>query len=260
MEYVARDAGFMFERHPVAPEHNHMRAATKTGTTICGLVFSSGIVLGADTRSTNGETVADKDCAKIHFIARNIYCCGAGTAADTEAITGLVSSELLLHRSLSDRASKVVTTLTMLKEHLFRYQGHIGAALILGGVDTSGPHLFSVYPHGSSDSLPYAAMGSGSLAAISVLENGYHDGMSEDEAKKLIVRAIRSGIFNDLGSGSNVDLCVITQSGAKEYRNYEEHNVRSSDVRERTSVNDSVELNNANISTSTSVTVPVNTE
>ena len=115
---------------------------------------------------------------------------------------GLASSELLLHRSLSDRASKVVTTLTMLKEHLFRYQGHIGAALILGGVDTSGPHLFSVYPHGSSDSLPYAAMGSGSLAAISVLENGYHDGMSEDEAKKLIVRAIRSGIFNDLGSGS----------------------------------------------------------
>ena len=88
MEYVARDAGFMFERHPVAPEHNHMRAATKTGTTICGLVFSSGIGLGADTRSTNGETVADKDCAKIHFIARNIYCCGAGTAADTEAITG----------------------------------------------------------------------------------------------------------------------------------------------------------------------------
>ena len=173
---------------------------------------------------------------------------------------GLVSSELLLHRSLSDRASKVVTTLTMLKEHLFRYQGHIGAALILGGVDTSGPHLFSVYPHGSSDSLPYATMGSGSLAAISVLENGYHDGMSEDEAKKLIVRAIRSGIFNDLGSGSNVDLCVITQSGAKEYRNYEEHNVRSSDVRERTSVNDSVELNYANISTPTSVTVPVNTE
>ena len=94
---------------------------------------------------------------------------------------------------------------------------------------------------------------------IDILHLGQTD-MDPNEAKKLIVRAIRSGIFNDLGSGSNVDLCVITQSGAKEYRNYEEHNVRSSDVRERTSVNDSVELNNANISTSTSVTVPVNTE
>jgi 20S proteasome subunit beta 2 len=46
-----------------------------------------GIVLGADTRSTSGSTVADKNCEKIHFIAPNIYCCGAGTAADTEAVT-----------------------------------------------------------------------------------------------------------------------------------------------------------------------------
>lgn len=47
-----------------------------------------GIVLGADTRSTAGSTVADKNCEKIHFIAPNIYCCGAGTAADTENVTG----------------------------------------------------------------------------------------------------------------------------------------------------------------------------
>ncbi len=45
-------------------------------------------MLGADTRSTNGDTVADKNCEKIHYIAPNIYCCGAGTAADTEAVTG----------------------------------------------------------------------------------------------------------------------------------------------------------------------------
>jgi 20S proteasome subunit beta 2 len=32
--------------------------------------------------------VADKNCEKIHFIAPNIYCCGAGTAADTENVTG----------------------------------------------------------------------------------------------------------------------------------------------------------------------------
>lgn len=49
------------------------------------------MVLGADTRSTSGSTVADKNCEKIHYIAPNIYCCGAGTAADTEAVTsGLI--------------------------------------------------------------------------------------------------------------------------------------------------------------------------
>jgi 20S proteasome alpha/beta subunit len=30
----------------------------------------------------------DKNCEKIHYIAPNIYCCGAGTAADTENTTG----------------------------------------------------------------------------------------------------------------------------------------------------------------------------
>ena len=60
--------------------------ATKTGTTIVGTVFKGGVVLGADTRATAGSEVADKNCEKIHYLAPNIYCCGAGTAADTEKV------------------------------------------------------------------------------------------------------------------------------------------------------------------------------
>lgn len=47
--------------------------------------------------------------------------------------------------------------------------------------------------------------------------------MTEAEAIALVAKAIRSGIFNDLGSGSNVDLCVISEGGKKvDYkRNYE---------------------------------------
>lgn len=56
----------------------------------CGLLLlQDGVVLAADTRSTSGSTVADKNCEKIHYIAPNIYCCGAGTAADTMNVTGV---------------------------------------------------------------------------------------------------------------------------------------------------------------------------
>ena len=51
-----------------------------------------GVVLGADTRATGGSVVVDKNCEKIHYIAKNIYCCGAGTAADTENTTGYIFS------------------------------------------------------------------------------------------------------------------------------------------------------------------------
>ncbi|KAM7484167.1 hypothetical protein LguiA_000176 [Lonicera macranthoides] len=188
----------------------------KTGTTIVGLIFQDGVILGADTRATEGPIVADKNCEKIHYMAPNIYCCGAGTAADTEAVTDTISSNLNLHRYHTGRESRVVTALTLLKSHLFRYQGHVSAALVLGGVDVTGPHLHTIYPHGSTDTLPFATMGSGSLAAMAVFESKYREGMSRDEGVNLVCDAIRSGIFNDLGSGSNVDICVITK-GHKEY-------------------------------------------
>ncbi len=59
---------------------------TKTGTTIVGIQCGEATILAADTRATAG-LVMDKNCDKIHFIAENITCCGAGTAADNEYVT-----------------------------------------------------------------------------------------------------------------------------------------------------------------------------
>lgn len=184
--------------------------------------------MGADTRATEGPIVADKNCEKIHYIAPNMYCCGAGTAADTEYTTNLISAKMALHRLNSRKEVRVATAMTMLKQHLFRHQGHIGAALILGGVDVTGPHLHTIYPHGSTDQLPYVTMGSGSLAAMSVFEAGYRVGMKREEGIVLVAAAIRAGIFNDLGSGSNVDLVVLTKKGAEVLRNYQMPNARPS--------------------------------
>ncbi|KAJ0077424.1 hypothetical protein Patl1_35848 [Pistacia atlantica] len=111
-------------------------------------------------------------------MAPNIYCCGVGTAADTEAVTDMVSSQLQLHRYHTGRESRVVTALTLLKKHLFNYQGYVQAALVLGGVDCTGPHLHTIYPHGSTDTLPFATMGSGSLAAMAMFESKYKEGLT----------------------------------------------------------------------------------
>lgn len=102
--------------------------------------------------------------------------------------------------------------MTMLKQHLFRHQGHIGAYLVVAGVDPTGVHLFTVHAHGSTDKLPYVTMGSGSLAAMAVFETYWKKDMTRQEAIDLCSEAIKAGIFNDLGSGSNVDVCVIDEN------------------------------------------------
>jgi len=203
-----------------------MPLVKKTGTTIVGMIYKDGVVLGADTRATEGPIVCDKNCEKIHYIAPNIYCCGAGTSADTENTTGLVSSKLELHRLSTGRPSRVITALTMLKQFLFRYQGFISAALVLGGVDVTGPSLYTVYPQGSTDKLPYVTMGSGSLAAMAVFEAEYTPNLEREQAIQLVHKAVCSGIFNDLGSGGNVDITVITRDSTEILRNYDRPNPR----------------------------------
>ncbi|KAL7664862.1 proteasome endopeptidase complex [[Candida] zeylanoides] len=206
--------------------------ATSTGTTIVGCKFRGGVVIAADTRATAGPIVADKNCEKLHRLAPKIWCAGAGTAADTEMVTQLIASNLELHGLQQGRAPRVITALTMLKQHLFKYQGHLGAYLIVAGVDATGAHLLSVQAHGSTDIGQYQSLGSGSLAAMAVLESHWVPDMSREDAMKLCATAIESGIWNDLGSGSNVDLCVMeVGKDANLYRNYLTPNVRSQKAR-----------------------------
>ena len=114
----------------------------------------------------------------------------------------------------------------MLKQHLFQYQGYIGAYLVVAGVDPTGVGLFTVHAHGSTDKLPYVTMGSGSMAAMATFESKWKGELSRDEAVALCAEAIKAGIFNDLGSGSNVDVCVITAEKTTLLRNFERPNER----------------------------------
>ena len=79
-----------------------------------------------------------------------------------------------------------------------RYQGHISTALVIGGVDCTGPHLYTIYPHGSVDKCPFVTMGSGSLAAMSIFEHGYTENMKcvDRSRKKMRRRASPAAIVH----------------------------------------------------------------
>lgn len=106
-----------------------------------GVKYNGGVVLGADTRATGGSIVVEKNCEKIHYIAPNIYCCGAGTAADTQFVNLFMSSNLELQRLNSGRQTRVSAYVTSTAKLLYKYEGHLGAHLIVGGYDVLGPHL-----------------------------------------------------------------------------------------------------------------------
>src|SRR5438105_13688453 len=103
----------------------------------------------------------------------------------------MLSSNLRLQELNSGRKkARVIMAMKVAKQHLFNHQGYIGAYLLLGGVDPTGPHLYDLSANGTSMARQFAADGSGSYAAISVLERGFKQGMTEEECKQLVQKAL----------------------------------------------------------------------
>lgn len=63
-------------------------------------------------------------------------------------------------------------------------------------------------------------MGSGSINAYAEMEHGFKDNLTIEEGKQLVIKAISAGIIYDLGSGSNVDIMIITSQGRTHLRNF----------------------------------------
>ena len=220
----------------------------KTGTTIVGVKTPTSIIIAADTRATEGSVVADKLCQKVHQLSQNIWCCGAGTSADLDALTRKIRYTFLLksmilesigNNGAADDSMNMYTIdgveedigyplgqasmadiCNMIRESLYKSGGEIGANLVLGGFDpcTDQPILTAIHPHGSIDVIPYTALGSGGLAAMGILESRYNVNLSLDEGIQLVKDAVKAGIENDLGSGSQIDLCILSKEGVKYQR------------------------------------------
>eukprot|EP00977_Amphora_coffeiformis_P027959 scaffold34673_cov175-Amphora_coffeaeformis.AAC.6 len=223
----------------------------KTGTTIAGICGANFCVMGADTRATAATAgamlVADARAQKLHWLTRTVVAAGAGTSADLQHLCHRTAVSLALyerhdevgnHPSDDDdddddatnkesfpgpaflaRRVPVQTACHMLQDTLFRAQGALQAYLIVGGVDalTGRASLRALYPHGSMDTTAYTALGSGGYAAMGVLEHGYRPDLTVDEAVELVRNAIAAGIQNDIGSGSQIDLCIMVAGKDVQY-------------------------------------------
>ncbi|KRY33367.1 Proteasome subunit beta type-7 [Trichinella spiralis] len=197
-----------------------------TGTTIAGLVYDycvhicckllkDGIVIGADSRATSGNIIGDKYCMKLHELAKNIYMCGSGTAADLDQLAHLLSANMELLKLTTERKPRGVAAVRIARQHLFKHMGYIGAYVIIAGTDFTGPFLYSVHAHGSSIKDNYLADGSGCLAAYGVLETNFKLNMTLDEALDLLKRALIAGMAADVNSGNTYTFAILKKNSVE---------------------------------------------
>lgn len=62
-----------------------------------GVAYNGGVILGADSRTSTGDFVANRASDKITKLADKVYICRSGSAADTQNLSMYVQHYIQQH-------------------------------------------------------------------------------------------------------------------------------------------------------------------
>jgi proteasome beta subunit len=184
-------------------------------TTTVGLTTRDYVVLAADKRATAGPAIYHKAVKKIHVITNRAAITISGLVADAQFLVENAkyiarNYELSMGKPLNMKS--LASALSLILSAYLRVYPFI-VQLLLGGVDDDGSQLYYLDLYGTITRERYMATGSGSPVAFGVLEEGYREGLSLDEAVDLAVKAVTAALMRDGFSGEGVDVLVIGKQG-----------------------------------------------
>jgi len=200
------------------------------GTTTIGVVCKNGVILSSDTRVTMGYFVAHKRGKKIHKIDDHLAMTIAGTVADAQWTVDVLKANAQLYKLTNHRKMPVSAAARLIANLLFssRYYPLLTQVLI-GGIDDTGPHVYSLDPLGSLTEEKCVATGSGSPIAYGVLEDQYREDATVEELLPIVVRAVHSAMKRDTASGDSFDVAIIDEKGFRELSEEEKKKILEGD-------------------------------
>jgi proteasome beta subunit len=187
------------------------------GATTVGVVCPEGVILASEKRVSYGYLIVSKGGKKVFKITDRIGAACAGLVSDMQILVREVEAYSNLYSLDVSRPISVRSAAKLMSTLLFnRRLAPLITQTIVGGLDEEGATLYALDIMGSVIPDKYAAVGSGTEIAMGLLEEGYKENLTIEEAKNLVTRAIKSAISRDIMSGNGIDLLIITKDGIRE--------------------------------------------
>ena len=192
------------------------------GTTTIGVVCKDGVILASDTRVTMGTFIAHKRGKKIYKIADHLAMTIAGSVADAQWTVEMLKVNARLYQLNLGRRMPITSAARLIANVLFSSRlAPLVTQVIVGGVDDTGSHVFTVDPFGSLTEEKCVATGSGSPIAYGVLEDQYKEGAVIEGLLPVVLKAVDSAMKRDAASGDSFDVAIINQKGFRELSDQE---------------------------------------
>ncbi len=190
----------------------YAREAVKRGTTSVGIKASDGVVLLVDKRVAS-RLLEPQSTEKIFQIDDHIGAVTSGLVADARALVDRARVDAQVNRVVYNEPIGVEVLAKKICDHkqTFTQYGGVrpyGTALLIGGVDDEGPHLFETDPSGALLMVKATGIGSGRNAVMEVLEEKYDENANIEKTVDLGLEALYKATEGKLTVGT-VEIAVV---------------------------------------------------
>ena len=187
------------------------------GATAVGITYDNGVLLASEKRVSYGNFVVNKNTKKTFAVTDHVGAACAGMVADMQVLVRQVSALSKIRRLETRRDVQPNSIAKLMSVIMFeRRYFPLLTQVIVGGITTNKPEIYTLDPLGSVLPDKYAAVGTGAEMALGVMDADFSDNLDEEKATSLALRAIRSSIQRDSASGDGIDLLIINKDGNKE--------------------------------------------
>ncbi|TYH15800.1 hypothetical protein ES288_A05G070100v1 [Gossypium darwinii] len=181
----------------------NLNASHSMGTTIIGVTYNGGVVLGADSRTSTGMYLTD-----------NVYVCRSGSAADSQIVSDYVRYFLHQHTIQLGQSATSKVAANLIRLLSYNNKNMLETGLIVGGWDKyEGGKIYAIPLGGTLIEQPFAIGGSGSSYLYGFFDQAWKEGMTKDEAEQFVVKAVSLAIARDGASGGVVRTVIINSEG-----------------------------------------------
>jgi proteasome alpha subunit len=198
MSAFARPGAYDYNNTVFSPDGRlyqveYARELVNRGGTIVGIRCAEGVVLGSEE---NIEVLEEEGHSwKIFQVDEHIGAAIIGLSSDARVLIDQARIDAQSNKLTYDEPIDLEVATQKICDTQQTYTQHgggrpFGVAMILGGVDKTGPHVFGTHPSGNYMRYKATAVGAGTETVLPILKEMYREDLTLEEGVKLAVKCL----------------------------------------------------------------------
>jgi len=198
MSAFARPGAYDYNNTVFSPDGRlyqveYAREVVNRGGTIVGIRCAEGVVLGSEENAEVLEEVGRS--WKIFQVDEHIGAAIIGLGSDARVLIDQARIDAQSNKLTYDEPIDVEVATQKICDTQQTYTQHgggrpFGVAMILGGVDKTGPRVFGTHPSGNYMRYKATAVGAGTETVLPILKEMYREDLTLEEGVKLAVKCL----------------------------------------------------------------------